>query len=112
MSRTSITLKYSKTTVVVRNTRNIYKSTSAVTIDQTGSGAHPASFAMVTGISFPGAKRPRRDADHSPPSSAVVTNEWSYTSPPPIHPSWSDQEQFLRLYLTASILKATNDKNV
>jgi hypothetical protein len=27
---------------------------------------------MVTGISFSGAKRPRRDADHSPPSSVVV----------------------------------------
>jgi len=67
---------------------------------------------MVTGISFPGAKRPRRDADHSPPSSVVVTNERSYTSPPPIHPSWCDQEQSLHLSLTVSILKATNDNIV
>jgi len=111
--RTSITLKYSTTTVVLRNTtRNIYKSTSAVAIDQTGSGAHPVSYSMVTGIYFPGAKRPRRDADHSPASSAVVTDEWSYTSPPPIHPSRSGQEQSLHLPLTASILKATNDNNV
>jgi hypothetical protein len=35
---------------------------------QTGSGAHPASFTIVTGV-FP------RDADHSSPSSADVKNE-------------------------------------
>jgi hypothetical protein len=29
-------------------------------------------------------KRPRSEADHSPPSSAEVKNEWSYTSIPPI----------------------------
>jgi hypothetical protein len=40
---------------------------------QTGSGAHPASYTMGTGGSFPGGKaRPGRDADHSPPSSAEV----------------------------------------
>jgi hypothetical protein len=38
---------------------------------QTGSGAHPASYPMGTG----GKARPGRNADHSPPSSAVVTNE-------------------------------------
>jgi len=38
---------------------------------QTGPGAHPASYTMVTG-SFPrGKERPGRDADPSPPSSAV-----------------------------------------
>jgi hypothetical protein len=38
---------------------------------QTGPGAYPANFTMGTG-SFPGGKeRPRRDADPSPPSSAV-----------------------------------------
>jgi hypothetical protein len=43
---------------------------------QTGSGAHPSSYPMVTGGSFPGGKaRPGRDADHSPPSSAEVKNE-------------------------------------
>jgi hypothetical protein len=43
---------------------------------QTGSGAHPASYPMGTGGSFPGGKvRPGRDADHSPPSSAKVMNE-------------------------------------
>jgi len=38
---------------------------------QTGPGVHPASWTMGTG-SFPGVKRPRRDADPSPPSSAMV----------------------------------------
>jgi hypothetical protein len=31
-----------------------------------------------------GVKRPRREADHSPPSSAEVKNAWSYTSTLPI----------------------------
>jgi hypothetical protein len=43
---------------------------------QTGSGAHPASYTMGTRGSFPGGKAwPKRDADHSPPSSAEVKNE-------------------------------------
>jgi hypothetical protein len=32
---------------------------------QTGPGAHPASYTMVT-ASFPGVKRPRRGAGHPP----------------------------------------------
>jgi hypothetical protein len=39
---------------------------------QNASGAHPASYPMGTRGSFPGVKRPRREADHSPPSSAEV----------------------------------------
>jgi hypothetical protein len=30
----------------------------------------------------PGVKRPGREVDHSPPSSAEIKNEWSYTSFP------------------------------
>jgi hypothetical protein len=46
---------------------------------QNGSGAHPASYPMGTkGFSL-GVKRPGREADHSPPSSAEVKNDWSYT---------------------------------
>jgi len=30
-----------------------------------------------------GVKQPKREADHSPPSSAKVKNEWIYTSTPP-----------------------------
>jgi hypothetical protein len=42
---------------------------------QNGSGAHPASNPMGTKGSFPGVKRPGREADHSPPSSDEV-KEW------------------------------------
>jgi hypothetical protein len=43
---------------------------------QTGSGAHPASYTMATGGSFPGGKaRPDREAHHSPPYSAEVKKE-------------------------------------
>jgi hypothetical protein len=38
---------------------------------------------MGTGGSFPGVKRPGREADHSPPTSAEVKKMWIYTSIPP-----------------------------
>jgi hypothetical protein len=41
---------------------------------QTGPGAHPASCTMGTGY-FPGVKRPRRGADHTPAPTAEVENE-------------------------------------
>jgi hypothetical protein len=37
-----------------------------------GSGAHPASCPMGTRGSFPGVKRPGREADHSQPSNAPL----------------------------------------
>jgi hypothetical protein len=51
---------------------------------QNGSGAHPASYPMGIRSSSLGVKWPGREADHSPPSSAEVKNEWSYTSTPAI----------------------------
>jgi hypothetical protein len=43
---------------------------------QTGSGAHPPSCPMGTGVLSPGVKALLgRDADHSPLSSAEVENE-------------------------------------
>ena len=49
---------------------------------QTDPGTHPTSCTMGTG-SYPGGKeRPGRDADPSPPSSAVVMKEQSYISTP------------------------------
>jgi hypothetical protein len=38
----------------------------------------------------PGVKRPGREADHSPTSTAEIKNAWSYTSTPPIrlHGVW------------------------
>jgi hypothetical protein len=49
---------------------------------QNGYGAHPTSYPMGTWDLSLGVKRPGREADHSPPSSADVKNAWSYTSPP------------------------------
>jgi hypothetical protein len=46
---------------------NLGRGKSFVHNVQTGSGAHPASYQM-------GIKRPGREADHSPPSSAEVKN--------------------------------------
>jgi hypothetical protein len=40
---------------------------------QTGSGTHPASYPVGTKRSFPGVKRPGREADHSLPSSTAFT---------------------------------------
>jgi hypothetical protein len=49
---------------------------SSIPCVQTGSGAHPASYPMGTGGSFPGCKaRQGRDTDHSLPSSAEVKYE-------------------------------------
>jgi hypothetical protein len=49
---------------------------------QTGSGFHPPPIQWVPGaLSLGGGvKRLGREADHSPPSSAEVKNEWNYTS--------------------------------
>jgi hypothetical protein len=53
--------------------RNDFSSRLCV---QNGSGAHPASYTMGTGGPFPGGKAlTRRDADHSPLSSAEAKNE-------------------------------------
>jgi hypothetical protein len=49
---------------------------------QNDCGAHPASYPMGSGGSFPGVKRAGREAEHSPPSSAEIKNAWIYTSIP------------------------------
>jgi hypothetical protein len=49
---------------------------------QTGSGVHPASYPMGTGALSQEIKRPRREADHSPPSTAAVNNRGTI---PPLH---------------------------
>jgi hypothetical protein len=52
------------------------KDSSSNLCVHSGSGAHPASCPVGTGGPFPGGKaRPRRDSDHSPPSSTEVVNE-------------------------------------
>jgi hypothetical protein len=55
---------------------------SLIHVIQTGSGAHPASYPMGTGALPPGVKRPKREADHSPPNSVEVKKTWVYTSTP------------------------------
>ena len=41
-----------------------------------------------------GVRRPEREVYRSPPSSAEVTNEWSYTSTPPICVNVFDRDSF------------------
>jgi hypothetical protein len=56
---------------------------------QTSSGAHPTSYPMGTGGSFPGGKaRPGRHAEHSPPSSAEVKYEQELYLLSPHVPPW------------------------
>jgi hypothetical protein len=55
---------------------------SPLHVVQTGPGASPASYPMGSGSSFPGVKRPGREADDSPPTNAEVNNTWIYTSTP------------------------------
>jgi hypothetical protein len=55
---------------------------------QNDSGAHPASYPVVTRGSFPGLKRPGPEADHSPPSSAEVKEWVELYLHSPNTPSW------------------------
>jgi hypothetical protein len=43
---------------------------------------HPTSYPVDTEGSYPGVKRPGREADHSPPTSAEVKKMWIYTCTP------------------------------
>jgi hypothetical protein len=56
---------------------------------QTGPGAHADSNPMGTGELSPGVKRPRREADHSPPSNVEVKNSGAIPQlPPHIFMAW------------------------
>jgi hypothetical protein len=52
-------------------------------------GAHPASYPMGTRALSLGVKRPGREADHSPPSSAEVKGCVELYFHSPNMPSWS-----------------------
>jgi len=54
---------------------------------QTGPGTHPASCTMGNG-SFPGVRRPGRDVDHPPRSSAEVKERVELYLYSPAGPSW------------------------
>jgi hypothetical protein len=60
---------------------------SLVQIVQTGSEVYPTSYPMGTGALSSGVKRPGREVDRSPPTSAEVKRMWIYTSTPHT-PSW------------------------
>jgi len=53
------------------------------TESRTALGSTQPLIQWVTGPLSPGVKRPGREADHSPPSSAEVKSAWMYTSTPP-----------------------------
>jgi hypothetical protein len=56
------------------------------TVSRTALGPTQPHIQWVIGALSLGVKRPGREADHSPPSTAEVKNAWSYTSAPPIRP--------------------------
>jgi hypothetical protein len=61
---------------------------------------HPASYPMGTGALSLGVKRQGREADHLPPSSAEVKNEWSCTSTPQYaFMAWCSVKAQRQLYL-------------
>jgi hypothetical protein len=85
------------------------KDFSSILCVQTGFGAHPASYTMVTGSPFPGGKaRPGRDADHSPPCSAEVENEYELYFLSPEAPPW----RVAGLLYFFLLLLAGKDKNI
>jgi hypothetical protein len=47
-------------------------------------GSTQPPIQWIPGALFAGIKRPVREADHSPPTSAEVEKAWVYTSTPPI----------------------------
>lgn len=49
---------------------------------QTDRGAHPTPYSMGTTVRSRGIKRPGRETDQSPVSTADTTNNWSYISFP------------------------------
>jgi hypothetical protein len=52
------------------------------TASRTALGPTQPPIQWVPGVLSVGVKRPGREADHSPPSSAEVKNAWRYTSTP------------------------------
>jgi hypothetical protein len=54
------------------------------TASRTALGPTQPPIQWVLGALSLEVKRPGREADHSPPSSAEAKNAWNYTSTPPI----------------------------
>jgi hypothetical protein len=64
-----------ETTVADFKVITICRDFSLLRSVQTSSLAHPSTYAMGTWSDFPGVKRPVRESDHTPPSSAEVKND-------------------------------------
>jgi hypothetical protein len=71
---------------IIQNIQKDIQEFSLLHVVQTGSGVHPTSYPMSKGAFSLGVKRPRREADHSPPDSAEVRKMWIYTSTSPYAP--------------------------
>jgi hypothetical protein len=69
------------------------------TASRTALGPTQPPIQWVAGVLSRGVKRPRREADYSPPSNAEVKNAWSYTSTPQyVFMAWCLIKQWIRLY--------------
>jgi hypothetical protein len=66
-----------KLTYLLNFSAYIYNTTAYIKILQQPIQWVPEALSL-------GVKRPGREADHSPPSSAEVKNAWSYISTPPL----------------------------
>lgn len=76
--------------------------------NQTGSRAHPASYPVGNGGSFPPrAKWPKRQAEHSHPANAEVNNEWTYTSTPLVCHCYTYRNNFTFLSANNPCMKLT-----
>jgi hypothetical protein len=66
---------------------------------QTGSGAKGTSYSIGGMDSFPGHKGLQSEANHSPPSTTNVKNEWRYMSTPPVHLRIEERDNFKIFHL-------------
>jgi hypothetical protein len=70
------------------------------TVSRTALGPIQPPIQWVPGGLSLGVKRPGREADHSPPSSAEVKNAWSYNSTPQyVFMAWCSVKAQGQLYL-------------
>jgi hypothetical protein len=70
-----------ETSVEVYQTTRRQGQTFCLHCVQTGSGAQPQPLRLVPAFLSPEVKRPGRESNHSPSSSAETKNPWSCTSP-------------------------------
>jgi hypothetical protein len=67
----------------VRKLLDTPSDVSAATMSISVLGPNEPPIQWIPEALSPGVKRPGREADHSPPSSAEFKNAWSYNSTPP-----------------------------